>query len=61
MYRDPLTGPIAGSFHVISITFWLFLHHPSPNLIKFSTVVGSHEYIKIKHKIKNLGQVSSEI
>ena len=41
-----------GSFHVKSITFWQFLHHPTPNLMKFSTVVGSHEYIKIKNKIK---------
>ena len=44
-----------GSFHVKSITFWPFLHHPTPNLMKFSTVVGSHEYIKIKKLNKNLG------
>ena len=41
----------AGSFHVKSITFWQFLCHPTPNLMKFSTVGGSHEYIKIKNKI----------
>ena len=25
--------------------FLVFLHHPTPYLINFSTVVGSHEYI----------------
>ena len=45
-----------GSFHVKSITFWPFLHHPTPNLIKFSTIVGSRVY-----QNKNLGQVSFKI
>ena len=35
--------------------FLSILHYPTPNLMKFGTVVGSHEYIKISNK--NLGQV----